>query len=332
MSKKPHEKRAELFKKSAVQIFLSKFLSGEIERLEPEYDPKIGYHYPLLESILDESSNAETFLNELHTAGILERELYDKIIYCPKCGSANISMRYCCPFCRSFNIEKSSLMEHIRCGYIGMEKDFKKGDKLVCPRCGEELVKPDVDYRKAGVWCMCNDCRKSFDIPVPTHFCRECHLTFMFEDADYKDVYAYRLTEEARKEASLDWVFVAPIIRLLKSKGLKVESPGVLKGRSGAEHVFNIVAFKGETRREVSVIDIATTREDEVSEQPVIAMFAKIYDVTTDKSYLIAVPKMNEKGKKMAVSYNIILIEAKSQKQAIKALEESFNSGTSKNQ
>ncbi|OYT46973.1 hypothetical protein B6U79_04900 [Candidatus Bathyarchaeota archaeon ex4484_231] len=53
MSKKLHEKRAELFKKSAVQIFLSKFLSGEIERLEPEYDPKIGYHYPLLESILD---------------------------------------------------------------------------------------------------------------------------------------------------------------------------------------------------------------------------------------------------------------------------------------
>jgi hypothetical protein len=36
---------------------------------------------------------------------------------------------------------------------------------------------------------------------------------------------------------------------------------------------------------------------------------------------LIAVPKMNEKGKKMAVSYNIILVEAKDQTQVLKALE-----------
>jgi len=321
MSQKLREKRAELFKKGTVQIFISKFLGGEIEQLEPVYDPKYGYHYPILESILEDPSKVEEFLDTLYTAGILERELYDKTLYCPNCGSANVSMRYCCPFCQSFNIEKSSLIEHIKCGYIGMEKNFRNDNKLVCPTCGAELSKPDVDYRKAGIWCTCNDCKKSFDIPVPMHFCRNCHTNFMFEDAVSKDVYVYRLTEEAKQEASLDWVFMTPIIKFLKSKGLKVESPGKLKGKSGAEHTFNIVAFKGGVPREVHVFDIATTQEGEVSEQPIIAMFAKIFDVKLDKAYLIAVPKMNEKGKKMAVFYNIILIEAKDQEQTLRNLE-----------
>jgi len=321
MSQKLKEKRAELFKKGIVQILISKFLNGEIEQLEPVYDPKYGYHYPAVEALFEEPSEVEKFLDTLYSAGILERELYDKIIYCPNCGSANISMRYCCPFCQSFNIEKSSLVEHVKCGYIGMEKDFKKGNKMVCPTCGAELSKPDLDYRKAGIWCTCNNCQKSFDIPVPMHFCRNCHKTFMFEDAVAKDVYVYRLTEEAKQEASLDWVFTAPIIKFLKTKGLKVESPGSLKGKSGAEHTFSIVAFKDGIPREVHVFDIATTQEEEVSEQPIIAMFAKIFDVELNKAYLIAVPKMNEKGKKMAVFYNIVLIEARNQKQVLKSLE-----------
>jgi transcription elongation factor Elf1 len=321
MSKQMKEKRAELFKKSTVRIFLGKFLSGEIEKLEPVSDPKYGYRYPLLESILGDPSLVEDFLNELYEAGIIERELYDKPIYCPSCSSANVSMRYSCPFCQSFDIEKSSLIEHIKCGYIGMEKEFRKGSKLICPGCSESLTKPDIDHRKAGIWCTCNNCEKSFDIPIPTHFCRDCHKSFLFEEAVTTDVYAYRLTEEARREASFDWVFTAPIVKFLESKGMEVHSPGLLKGKSGAEHIFNIVAFKGEITREVNVIDIAITKDDEVSEQPIIAMFAKIYDVTPDKAYLIAVPKMNEKGKKMAVSYNIILVEAKDQTQVLKALE-----------
>jgi len=58
-----------------------------------------------------------------------------------------------------------------------------------------------------------------------------------------------------------------------------------------------------------------------VSEQPVIALFAKIYDVSPEKAYLIAIPKMSENGKKMAELYNIKIIEAKNQKEAIKQLK-----------
>jgi len=62
-------------------------------------------------------------------------------------------------------------------------------------------------------------------------------------------------------------------------------------------------------------------KEDEVSEQPVIAMFAKIYDVMPDKACLVVIPKISENGKKMASHYKIEVIEAENPKEVVKALK-----------
>jgi len=313
-------KRLEIYKDRNTQVFLSKFLSDEISELEPAYDPKLGYRYPMVEAIVGDASRTETFLDRLYEAGVLERRLYDKIIYCPKCGSANISVHYCCSYCKSFNIQRSALIEHVKCGYMDVEENFRKGSRFVCPKCHEELRKLDVDYRKAGMWCTCKDCDKSFDIPVATHFCRGCHTNFTFEDAVIKDVYAYSLNEEAKEEVARGWVIIAPIKDFLIENGFEVESPAFLKGKSGANHMFDIVAFKEEAARKVTVIDLAMSTENAVLEQPVIALFAKIFDVSPDSAYLIAIPKMTENGKKMAELYNIKVIEARNQKEALKAL------------
>jgi len=323
MLKTDKMQRLELYKDHNTQVLLNKFLSGEISELEPVYDPKLGYRYPTVETIVSDASSAETFLNRLHAAGILERRLYDKIIYCSKCGSANISIHHCCPYCKSFDVQRSALIEHVKCGYMDVEENFRKGNKLACPKCREELKKLDVDYRKAGMWCTCKDCGKSFDIPVTAHFCRDCHTNFIFEDAVIKDVYAYRLREEAKEEAAVGWMVIAPIRDFLAWYGFEVKSPAFIKGKSGTNHMFDIAAYKGEEKaaRKVTVIDLATSTENAVSEQPVIALFAKIYDVSPEKAYLIAIPKMSENGKKMAELYSIKIIEAKNQKEAIKELK-----------
>ena len=322
MLKTDKVQRLELYKDHNTQVLLNKFLSGEISELEPVYDPKLGYRYPAVEAIVGDASSAEAFLNRLHVAGILERRLYDKIIFCSKCGSANISIHYCCPYCKSFDVKRSALIEHVKCGYMDVEENFARGSKLVCPKCHEELRKLDVDYRKAGMWCTCKDCNKSFDIPVTTHFCRNCHTNFTFEEAVIKDVYVYKLKEEAKEEVAVGWVVIAPIRDFLAENGFEVESPAFIKGKSGANHMFDIAAYKGEATRKVAVIDLATSTENTVSEQPVIALFAKIYDVSPDSAYLIAIPSISENGKKMAELYNIKVIEAKNQKDAIKALKE----------
>lgn len=325
MSKTDKKWRLDLYKDRGTQALISKFLSGEISALDPIYDPRIGYRYPMVETIVGDASEAESFLNRLYEAGILERKLYDKVIYCPKCGSANISIHYCCPYCKSVDVQRSALIEHVKCGYMDVEEHFRKGNKLVCPKCRGELRKVDVDYRKAGMWCTCNDCGRSFDIPVVVHFCRDCRTNFTFEDSIIKNVYTYRLNEEVKGEASLSWVMIAPIRDLLVESGFEVESPALLKGKSGANHMFDIVARIKGKREKFIVIDLSTSMENAVSEQPVIALFAKMFDVSPNSAYLIAVPKMNENGKKMAESYNIKVVEAKDTKEAMRMLKEKIS-------
>jgi hypothetical protein len=322
MQKANTKEPLELHKDSDTQAILSKFLSGEIKTLDPVYDQQTGYRYPAVEAIVGDASQVEPFLNKLHREGIVEKKLYDKTISCPNCGSANISSRYCCPFCKSFDIQKSSLIEHVKCGYMDIEPNFRSGDKYVCPKCHTELKKMDVDYRKAGVWCACNDCKKNFDIPVPEHFCRNCNAISTFESAIIKDVYSYTVKESIREEATLNWFLVAPIRDFLTGEGLTVKSPAFLKGKSGANHSFDIVAYKGNAAEKIIVVDLAKATENIVSEQPVIALFAKIFDVSPYKAYLIAIPQLNENGRKMAQLYNIQAIEAKDQKEAVKAFKE----------
>jgi len=324
MQKTEKKETLALYKDRNVQILLSKILNGEIGTLEPVYEPKTGYRYPVVEAILGNAPEVEPFLNKLHDAGILEKKLYDKIIFCPKCSSASISVRYCCPFCKSFNIQKSSLIEHMKCGYLDIEENFLEGNKYICPKCHEPLKKIDVDYKKAGIWCICEDCNKSFDIPVPTHFCRSCYTNSTFEEAVIKDVYSYTLTENVKAESFLNWFIVAAIREFLIKEGLTVESPALLKGKSGATHSFDIAAYKGDDPQKMMVVDLATSTEHDVSEQPVIALFAKIFDVSPEKAYLIAIPKLSENGKKMAELYKISAIEAENQEEVIASLKKSL--------
>ena len=314
----------ELYKDRDVQILLSNFLSGEIKTLEPVYDPETGYRYPVVEAIVGEASRVEPFLNNLYAAGVLKKKLYDKIIFCPKCGHADVSIHYCCPFCKSFNIQKSSLIEHVKCGYMDIEEKFCDEDKCVCPKCQEELKKIDIDYRKAGIWCTCKDCGKSFDIPTPANFCRNCRATSTFEEAIIKDVYSYTLKENVTAESSLNWFLVTAIREFLIKEGLTVESPSLLKGKSGANHSFDIVAYKGDKSQKAIVIDLAMSTGTVVSEQPVIALFAKIFDVSPERAYLIAIPKLSDNGKKMTELYKIRAIEAKNHEEAMASLKKSL--------
>ena len=320
MQKTEKKDAQEVLNDRTTQILVSKFLSGEIKTIEPTYDSQSGYHYREVEAIVNDPSLAQPFLKKLYDSGVIERNLFDKIIICPKCDSANVSFRYCCPFCKSFDIKKSSLVEHVKCGYMDLEANFCQGNVYVCPKCHEEMRTIDVDYRKAGVWCSCNSCGKSFDIPVSAHFCRNCHSSSTFEEASIEDVYSYTLKDTIRNETSLSFFLVPAIRDLLAGQGLKVESPAFVVGKSGAKHSFDVVAQKGSGSRKTIVIDVATSTDGVVSEQPVIALFAKVFDVTPEKAFLVAIPRLSENGRKMAELYSIRPIEAENQDEAVKAL------------
>ena len=321
MPKASKKELQKLSKDHKTQLLISKFVSDDLDTLYPTFDTKKGFKYPIIEDILGDSSSTETFLERLFEGGVLERKLYDKIVQCPSCKSANVSIHYNCPHCKSFDIKKSALIEHIKCGYIDTEDHFQKENKLICPKCNKELLNPNLDYNKAGVWCNCNHCSKSFDIPVPTHFCRECDENFTFDEAVYKDVYSYILTPEVAKESNLGFILTIPIIDFLEKLGYEVESPGFLTGKSGTRHMFDLTAILSGKKRNTTAIDIVTSTDDVVSEQSVISMFAKIFDTTPNRACLIVIPKMTENGKKLSSLYKINLVEAKDQNSALEALK-----------
>jgi hypothetical protein len=122
----------------------------------------------------------------------------------------------------------------------------------------------------------------------------------------------------------LNWFLIAAIREFLINEGLTVESPSLLKGKSGANHSFDIVAFKGNKTQKAIVVDLAMSTGAVVSEQPVIALFAKIFDVSPERAFLIAIPKLSENGKKMTELYKIRPIEAKNHEEAIASLKKSL--------
>lgn len=320
------ETKTKLLQDSRIQQFLSKLIQEDSVILRPVFDLQYGYRYPLVEEIIGERSQVDQFLNELVEAGVLKKEFYDKVLACQHCGSANVSIRYSCPYCASFNIKKSSLIEHVPCGYVDVEERFKKDSELECPRCGKKLNKQDPNYRKAGVWCSCNDCAKNFDIPVPSHHCRNCRRNFTFEDALYKDVYSYRLSENAIKEA-LGLNLVTATTQFLETNGFKIESPGRIQGKSGMLQAFDIIAHHGDADQNLIVIDLATSADDAVPEHHIAAMFAKVYDLSSSpcQPVLIVVPRLDEDGKRLANVYNIKVIEAKGREETLTALKALVN-------
>ena len=311
-------------KESNAQRVLDGIHQEDITEIKPVYDPdmKCINCYPIVEKFVESNIKIEPILEEIAETGVLVKELYDKMVLCPKCNSRNTTTRYICPYCNSFDIEKSSLIEHVKCGYMDVEQKFRKEKKLACPKCGSELNKADFDYKKAGVWCKCNNCEKNFDIPTPSHFCRKCGSISTFEEINLKNVFSYKVKEATKKGLSSSPIVNTGITKFLTENGWKVESPASIKGKSGAEYSFDIAAFRGPKKDKTIVIDVAVSSEEEVAEQPVVALFAKIFDVSPKKSVLVTVPKLNKNGKKMAELYNIQIIEAKNQTQAIDRLKE----------
>ncbi|HEX68985.1 MAG TPA: hypothetical protein ENG10_01650 [Candidatus Bathyarchaeota archaeon] len=65
MSKTESLSKAELYKLHSTQLLLGKFVSEEIDKLDPIYDPKYGYRYPLVEALIGDPEEAEKFLYRL---------------------------------------------------------------------------------------------------------------------------------------------------------------------------------------------------------------------------------------------------------------------------
>jgi Thaumarchaeal output domain 1 len=133
--------------------------------------------------------------------GLLEKTFYDKVQCCPSCSSARLLVREECSKCRSPDITEESIIHHLRCGYQGPERDFRKGRDLVCPKCSQHCEHFSVDYDKPGSIVICNSCNHSTGEAEVGFKCLDCDTGFEGERATTRTFHDYALTDAGRQSA-----------------------------------------------------------------------------------------------------------------------------------
>lgn len=308
-----------------VQLLANFLLTGGAPEIAPDLDTELGVRYLEVERLTSEDPGAvKKWLERLVTEGVLKRRFVNKLIICPKCSSSDTPIHYCCPHCRSLDLEKKALFEHLACGVIDKEDNFRKDGQLVCPRCSRQLGDLGITHRAVGSWFFCRSCLKPFDRPMSFHVCAKCKHYFAVEDAIFVDVFAYGLTEEAEKQLKSGGFFLKPLKDMLEKSGYTVAVGGMLRGSSGTDHRFDLVGSKQQgSVVETVVLDVVSS-DRLVSDGSVTTMFAKRYDTNPKKSILVVIPGITENGKKLASLYKIEVVEAGTAPEAIDKLRVSL--------
>ncbi|MFQ6084817.1 MAG: hypothetical protein ACE5OY_00875 [Candidatus Bathyarchaeia archaeon] len=324
-----------LIKETKVIRLLEHLLDGKIKRIAPTYDPSVEgmYRYSDIDAILENpSEETKEILNDLFEQGILKREFHDKLFQCPECGSPHVKPSPSCPNCKSHNLSKSQLIEHLTDGHVDQEENFRtENGRFVCPKCGRELKQIGVDYQRLGLLYRCRDCGEIFGHPdsaksrwrepVNEWRCMKCHSTFSRMELREEDAYAYTLDEAARDKLLIELRPKRQIEEYLKDHGYGVLRSGKVRGVSGVGHEFDLFAErKSGTFHHRIAIDIARA-EKEVGLEEVFKLYTKTRDVGVHEAILIAIPKAIRDALLFAKRYKLKILEAPDFDQALGALK-----------
>jgi len=252
--------------------FLRKLIKRGILVLKPRLG-KQGIRYTDAEETWKvDLAKAKAIISRLVKKGLLKPEFVDRALTCPKCGSPEVYSQYTCPKCKSRDVEFTELIEHTKCGNIGSKVSFMKDSCLVCPRCHVELAKKTNDYRVIGNFYQCEGSGHRFDKPDVIHVCQNCRTVSTYQNAKYLKVFAYSVTEGAIKSFQTELPILEDIQKILVGEGFRVQLHAKVKGTSGVQSPFEVLAEKDPVRL---VIDVSTTG----NRNDMIALLAKKVDV-----------------------------------------------------
>jgi predicted RNA-binding Zn-ribbon protein involved in translation (DUF1610 family) len=302
------ERREAYIEPKTRQLLRELIQCEEKDQIIPNYNPGIGFVYQLKEQKTDapEMSNIpKDFLENLARLDILHKEFYDSVSVCPRCYSTVITLHSRCPKCKSHNIDKTSLTEHILCGFIDQRSNYVG---TICPKCGERLI--EGQFRNMGRWFICRDCGERFEDPEYDLNCRSCGKGFSIKEAQLSEIPKFSLNLNRKREISQNVASLESFRELLVELGFSVEIPGLATGqKSGMQHHFSLIAKKQVEGHEMIVALDHAVSEPEVSSSPLILYIYKTSEVKVDIPIFVAMPTLNETAKKIALGHEILLIE-----------------------
>ncbi len=298
----------EAYTEHSTKKLLQFLLENNDQNLAPTYNSDTGYVYEKIDQILGEKISSQKILkilNRLARLDILQKSFYDSAASCPSCQSTTMTVHNRCPKCKSHHIFKSSLTEHIPCGFIG-EQELYKQER--CPKCGNYLT--ETDYRNMGRWYICRECGEKFEEPQVEYQCRKCSRLFKIEEAKTVEVSQYSLNPAKKMEVRQAVASIESTSNLLRALGFRVEMPGLSIGKqSGMWHQFSAIAKRQDGETETTIAIDHAVGEPEVQASPLIIYIYKISEVKVDLPIFIAIPRLNDAARKIAEGRNILLIE-----------------------
>jgi len=316
-----------IFRKGEVQGILKALKEGRINTIEPTFSFEAGIEYPELRKVTSLSEGAiQQTLEELSKVGVLVPEVVGNLAVCPHCGSHKLSMQLQCPTCGLQKLSRGPMIEHMTCGHLDVEENYRKGEGLVCPKCGRALKAVGVDYRRLGMLYRCMGCGSFFPNPRARFSCSNGHS---FEEGELaiKELVAYRLNPEKRgliEKVTLD---LKAAMKALIDKGWYGEAPAVLVGKTGVEHEVSFALWRDGNdrgRKTPDIIGEVYIGDEKTTSYNTLAYSAIAADIGAGESIIASVPGLDGKGKLLAKSFNIHVVEAETPSELQRKIEETL--------
>lgn len=285
--------------------------SSEEKMIVPTVDMNHGLiAYPILDQIGEDPTNIE-LLEKLtsNSFDVLEKTTYERLAVCPQHPeSLSVTVRLYCPKCNSMDIEKLSLIEHKRCGYISENTNFEMasdGTIKNCPSCKKEIKNMQKEIAMPAMWYTCTGCKEKFDdVSIKLH-CTKYKHDFETNKSHTIVIPGFRIKNLADSSNSS----ISPILNelkdLLKSHNFSAEENYMVTGKSGNPHHVNIYG-EDVNKRTVLIFIKNPAAEDDSAE--LNSKVIQVLDTSPTVAILIGFPSISEKAKTITTNYNISLV------------------------
>jgi hypothetical protein len=289
-------------------------LSARVADIKPQLDfaTELGFLYPMVEQTARvKGKDAVEIAEALSKRGILRKSYFDRLLHCPRCQSINLRPSTHCPKCGSGDIARGRILEHLACGYVGVEEEYSVKGKLVCPKCKLELRSVGGDYLSRGVLRKCRDCSEIFSSPLVKWRCLKCSSLSTEDEIIEVNIYAYTLDEGKRNWLEFEIQPKVRFVEFLVHNGYKVTENAKVKGRSGAEHRLDILASRddGVVTHNVAIgIEIA---REQIGLDRIMDFDVKAFDSGFHDKVLIVIPELGDEARKFASYHGIKVLEPK---------------------
>jgi len=145
---------------------------------------------------------------------------------------------------------------------------------------------------------------------MATNFARQQHIKVFDEESLSTFCNAAAAPPAAKQRKPIEFSSKDHILKSLTEHGYRIEEQVKVKGMSGAEHAFDILAYSGDDLITQPLSIDFLSADNEIGIEPVSLLDAKIRDTGIIRSVLVASPKLSDEAKQFANEQQIKVFEA----------------------